>query len=90
MTHAKNDSMPIAFITGLFIGGMLTALLTPKRRSELRRSISSRAESMRDSMTDKAEEITDTASENIDKVKSKLESVSSKASNKIEDTLDSK
>lgn len=90
MTHNKADNAPMTFFAGIVIGGIFTALFTPRRGNELRRSISSRAESMHDGISDKVEEITEKTSANIDRAKNKLERVGSKTADKIDNPQDDK
>ena len=78
MDRSKADTTSMMFIAGLAVGAGVTALLTPKRGDEVRRSIKQRAEHIRGSIKHGADDVSGTAPDKIDTAKAIVQKATDK------------
>ncbi len=69
MDHSKSDTTPLLFVAGLAVGAGVTALLTPRRGNEVRKSILEGAEHVKGSLRRVSEDAKDTVQDKADKSK---------------------
>ena len=74
MAQDKAENTFVMFFIGLAIGGAVTALLTPRKGQDIRRTIKNRVNDMKNSASTKVDEIADAADTKLQDTKDAIKS----------------
>ena len=78
MTQARSENIPIMFVAGVVIGSVMTALFTPSSGKEMRNTIKSRIDTIKDDTKEAAEKVGNEVDEKLEVAKDTAEKVQNK------------